>query len=78
MTTAPPLLTEYWIFEAAFMRLSGAGGAECQSDIEDMIELASTGSTRIRLWARLFLERALHTTITEDEHEAPSETGRVS
>jgi len=77
MNVAPPL-AEYWTFEAARMRLEAGGGAATHGDIEDMNELASAGSTRIRLWARVYLERVLRTSINiEDEHEAPSETGRL-
>lgn len=81
MNVAPPLLAEYWTFEAARMRLEAGGGAATHGDIEDMNELASAGSTRIRLWAQAYLkadlEQALLAAITEDEHEAPSETGRL-
>ena len=78
MITAPPLLQEYWTFEAASRRLTGEGGADRQSDVDDIMELATAGSSRIRLWARAYLEQVLQTAITEDEHEAPSETGRIS
>jgi hypothetical protein len=78
MTTAPSLLQEYWTFEDALRRLTGEGGADHQSAVDDIIKLATTGSLRFRLWARNYLEQALQAAITEDEDEAPSETGRIS
>jgi hypothetical protein len=75
--TPAPFYTEAATFEALVARLRDGDGADRSLAIEQMIDLSMTGSSKIRMWARNYLVRELHTTIEEPKDEAASETGRL-